>query len=75
MMKKKLSLLLAAAMSLSLMAGCVKTPPAAEPAPPQEPEVVEPAPDPAGDPEAVESATLRGREHCFIGNKFCYANA
>ena len=54
MMKKKLSLLLAAAMSLSLMAGCVKTPPAAEPAPPQEPEVVEPAPDPAGDPEAVE---------------------
>ena len=47
-MKKKLSLLLAAAMALSLMAGCVKTPPAAEPAPPQEeptPEVTDPAPE------------------------------
>ena len=50
MMKKKLSLLLAAAMSLTLMAGCVKTPPA----PPQEgPEVVEPTPDPSSDPEGV----------------------
>ena len=33
-MKKKLSLLLAAAMSLSLLSGCFQTPPAADPAPP-----------------------------------------
>ena len=51
-MKKKLSLLLAAAMTLSLMAGCVKQiPPPAEPAPPQEPEVVEPAPETPEQPE------------------------
>ena len=44
-MKKKLSLLLAGVMTLSLMSGCFKqTPPPAEPAPPKEPEVVEPAP-------------------------------
>lgn len=50
-MKKKLSALLAAVMALSLMAGCAKeVPPAADPAPPQEPEVVEPAPE---EPEGV----------------------
>lgn len=50
-MKKKLSLLLAGVMTLSLMSGCFKqTPPPAEPAPPKEPEVVEPAPAP--EPEA-----------------------
>ena len=44
-MKKKLSVLLAAAMALSLMSGCFKqVPPAADPAPPQS-EVVEPAPE------------------------------
>ena len=45
-MKKKLSVLLAAAMALSLMSGCFKqTPPAAEPSPAPLPEVVEPAPE------------------------------
>ena len=42
-MKKRISLLLASVMALSLFTGCVKqTPPPADPAPPQEPEVVEP---------------------------------
>ena len=36
-MKKTLSLLLAAALSLSMVTGCVKIPPAADPAPPKEP--------------------------------------
>ena len=54
-MKKKLSALLAAVMTLSLLSGCVKQiPPAADPAPPQpEPEVVEPAPETPEEPEAV----------------------
>ena len=54
-MKKKRSVLLAAVMTLSLMAGCVKqTPPAVDPAPPQqEPEVVEPAPETPAEPEGV----------------------
>lgn len=65
-MKKKLSLLLAAAMTLSLFTGCFKIPPAAEPAPPQEtpaPEVVEPAPEPAPPEEVtyeVNFAALSG---------------
>jgi len=53
-MKKKLSALLACAMTLSIMAGCAKEiPPAADPAPPQEPEVVEPAPEVPEEPEGV----------------------
>ena len=53
-MKKKLSVLLAAAMTLTLMSGCVKKiPPAADPAPPQEPEVVEPAPETPEEPDEV----------------------
>ena len=66
-MKKKLSLLLAAAMTLSLMAGCVKqVPPPAEPAPPQEPEVVEPVPEtpeqpePPADVDPVDFAVISG---------------
>ena len=53
-MKKKLSALLACVMTISLMAGCVKeVPPPADPAPPQEPEVVEPAPEVPTEPEGV----------------------
>ena len=53
-MKKRISLLLASVMALSLFTGCVKqTPPPAEPAPPQEPEVVEPAPEVPEEPESV----------------------
>lgn len=51
-MKKKLSLLLAAAMTLSLLGGCVQTPPAADPAPPQ-PEGVEPQAPPEEEPSPV----------------------
>lgn len=52
-MKKKLSLLLAGVMTLSLMSGCFKqTPPPAEPAPPKEPEVVQPAPETPEQPGA-----------------------
>ena len=53
-MKKKLSVLLAAALSLSLLSGCVKQiPPAAEPSPAPLPEVVEPAPETPEEPEEV----------------------
>lgn len=59
MMKKKLSLLLAAVMAFSMMSGCAQTPPPAEPEVPDEPEVVEP--DTSEDPAAaVDFAVLSG---------------
>ena len=61
-MKKKLSLLLAAVMTLSILGGCVKeTPPAADPAPPQEPPVAEgPAQDADKTIPEVNFAALSG---------------
>ena len=60
-MKKKLSALLATVMAFSLMAGCAKEiPPAADPAPPQEPEVVEPAPEQPEGVTPINFAVLSG---------------
>lgn len=57
-MKKKLSLILAAAMSLGLLGGCVKMPPAADPVPPS----ASSSADQSGDSSAASSADSSGEQ-------------
>ena len=59
-MKKRISILLASVMALSLFTGCFKqTPPPAEPSPAPLPEVVEPeTPETPEEPEAVEATPV-----------------